>query len=450
MATERLYLYREDYVTANSSKVTNVYQKDGKDAIVTESSCFFPEGGGQPSDVGVVYRCKDNGEVIDCFDITYVYDNGTESDVFHLTSAPEGTFKAGEIVFLEIDDEKRMINTIRHTGEHMLSGALHRLVGGVNKGFHMGDDYITIDIDLGGKLLTDKELHEAELDVNEAIRNNLPVNVSFFENYEASRVMPVRKNVPHDGMVSVVTVGDYSPDEDSNYMYAGSDHDYIDYEDDLVDGKLQPFDCIACCGTHVHNTGEIGLISIYKAEVNKGMTRIYFDCGSKALDKLSRDTKILSSVASRFSCKPEDLVHKLDVQDERQSVLKERVNELSAYAMQNEKNKLAEEIAEDSLANGSVIVCEYSIFDAQELVKFGFELLEIVGSESLLIIIDIKSSTVMLYSAASTYKCGEIIKKFLPAFDGRGGGRDDNARAVFADIDKARMFAEAVASSECE
>ncbi len=445
MATERLYLYREDYVTANSSKVCEVLQKKNCDVIVTEASCFFPEGGGQPSDVGLVYRCREDGSIIDFYEVTHVFDKTLEGDVYHTTNAPAGTFSVGDIVFLEIDDELHFINTARHTGEHMLSGAIHKLFGGVNKGFHMGEDYVTIDIDLGGRVLSLEELQRAENKVNEAIRDNLPVQVDFFESYKASTVMPVRKSVPHTGKVSIVTVGECFSKDDSSYALENAH-----YFDDNLEEELLPFDCIACCGTHVHNTGEIGLVSIYKSEVNKGMTRIYFDCGAKALSKLNSDSRLLSNISNRFSCKVSDIMHKLDIQEEKQNKLRERVTALSAYSMNIEREKIIAELSEGALNSSSVLVCEYSIFDIEELVKFGFELIEIVGSEALLILIDATSNTVLLYSASEAYKCGALINEFAGAFKGRGGGRDDNARAVFPSLSSARLFAEKVACSQCE
>ena len=98
-----------------------------------------------------------------------------------------------------------------------------KVCGGAHKGFHMGDSYITIDIDLGGASLTAEQLHQAETLANEAIWRDLPVTTTWFENAAAASVMPARKEINIDGRISVVTVGDPS----------------------------DPFDCVACCGTHV-------------------------------------------------------------------------------------------------------------------------------------------------------------------------------------------------------
>ena len=156
----------------------------------------------------------------------------------------------------------------------MLSGTFHTMYGGVNKGFHMGEDYITIDIDLGGRMLTEAELNAAQDMVNKAVWSDLPVTVTWFEDYEASLSLPVRKKVPHEGRVSVVTVGD----------------------------KSDPYDCIACCGTHPSSSGQVGLVAIYKSEPNKGMNRVFFDCGRKALDKLCENSLLLSAASKRYSC----------------------------------------------------------------------------------------------------------------------------------------------------
>ena len=338
--------------------------------------------------------------------MTRAFDESLVGDVWHTTDAPAGTFSIGDSVTLCIDRDLRFRNMQRHCGEHMLSGTMDTLFGGVNKGFHMGDEYITIDIDLGGRMLTDEELDLAERTVNEAIWADLPVTVTWFDDYESSLALPVRKQVPHDGKVSVVTVGD--PED--------------------------PYDCIACCGTHPARSSEVGLLAIYKREPNKGMNRIYFDCGKAAFDKLSADSKMLSDAARRYSCSPADLAGRLDAEAESISALKARLAGMTAYIKDAEKEKI---LAAAGSAEAAGYVYSSDVLNADDLLKLGFSVINEV-SGLFLIMRQPESHTCLLLSSSEERKCGTIVKDNVKKFSGKGGGRDDNARAIFpstADMD---------------
>ena len=405
MSSKRIY-QQDQYAASNTAIVTEVQDKDGFDAIVCDSSVFFPEGGGQPSDIGTV--ASDKG----VFEVTHAFDESLESDVWHMTDAPAGTFKVGDQVELAIDFDFRFRNMQRHLGEHMLSGTFDTLYGGINKGFHMGEDYITIDIDLGGRMLTDEELDLAERTVNEAVWADLPVTVTWFDDYESSRKMPVRKQVPHDGRVSVVTVGEL-PD---------------------------PYDCIACCGTHPSSSGQVGLVALYKCEPNKGMNRVYFDCGSMALRRLSEDSHMLADISRRYSCKTADLPQRLDREAESISALKGRLAALASYAAEKEASVMLREIAEQGT---SVYTYETDLFSTDELLKLGFT----ISAETeckLILLMQTDARTCLLFSAGDV-KCGKLVKETAPGYNGRGGGRDDNARAVVSEIRDMKAFARAAA-----
>ena len=104
--------------------------------LVLDSTIFFPTGGGQSCDLGTI-----NGvEVIDVFE--------KENIVYHILKGCDASIETGDTVSLEIDWDRRFDNMQRHCGEHILSGIFFRLFGGVNRGFHMGEDYMTIDISL--------------------------------------------------------------------------------------------------------------------------------------------------------------------------------------------------------------------------------------------------------------------------------------------------------------
>ena len=394
MATRRIY-QSDPYADTNEASVTAVREKNGMDVISCDSSVFYPEGGGQPSDTGNV--CLNGSEQV--FSITRAFDESLVGDVWHITAAPAGTFSAGDRVTLSIDYDLRFRNMQRHCGEHMLSGTMDTLFGGVNKGFHMGDEYVTIDIDLDGRMLTPEELDLSERTVNEAIWADLPVTVTWFDDYESSLALPVRKKVPHEGRVSVVTVGD--PED--------------------------PYDCIACCGTHPARSSEVGLLAIYKCEPNKGMNRIYFDCGKAAFDKLSTDSKILSEAARRYSCSPAALPERLDAEADSISALRARLAAMTAYIKDAEKEKIIDEI---SSSGASFYVYSSAILSADDLLKLGFSVINDVPG-LFLILKQTETQTCLLLSSSEEHKCGAIVKANVQRFNGKGGGRDDNARAIF-------------------
>lgn len=401
MSTKRIY-QTDQYAAANEAVVTAVREKNGLDVIACDISVFYPEGGGQPSDTGSVSLTGSDK----FFRITRAFDESLVGDVWHITDAPAGTFSTGDRVRLSIDRDLRFRNMQRHCGEHMLSGTMDTLFGGVNKGFHMGDEYITIDIDLGGRMLTDEELDLAERTVNEAIWADLPVTVTWFDDYESSLALPVRKQVPHDGRVSVVTVGDLN----------------------------DPYDCIACCGTHPARSSEVGLLAIYKREPNKGMNRIYFDCGKAAFDRLSADSRILAEAARRYSCSHADFLGRLDAEAESISALKARLAEMTSYIKDAEKEKILR--SADS-AGASGYVYSSDVLNADDLLKLGFSVINEIP-ELFLIMRQPESHTCLLLSSSEERKCGAIVKAHVKGFNGKGGGRDDNARAIFpsnADMD---------------
>ncbi|MBR7088714.1 MAG: alanyl-tRNA editing protein [Mogibacterium sp.] len=401
---ERIYRTNQ-YARECETVVTEVQEKNGQMIISCEASVFYPEGGGQPSDTGTVTL----GSSV--FKVISAHDQSLEGQVWHYTDAPAGTFKPGDKVTLTIDWDKRFVNMQRHLGEHMLSGTFHSLCGGVNKGFHMGEDYITIDIDLGGRMLTEEELDAAQDMVNRAVWADLPVTVTWFDDYESSLVLPVRKQVPHEGRVSVVTVGDLS----------------------------DPYDCIACCGTHPSTSGQVGLVALYKCEPNKGMNRVFFDCGRKAMERLAGDFRILSDVARRYSCSPADLESRLDAEAANISSLKGRISAFASYVTEREKASILAEISEDE---SPAYVYSSDLLSTDELLKLGFAVMN-ETSGKLLIFMQPESRTCLLFSSGEA-KCGKLVKENAKAFGGRGGGRDDNARAVFTELKDMKAFAAAV------
>ncbi len=154
--TKRLYEL-DVYQRSLSTDVVGRIEEEGKKFLLLKETIFFPEGGGQPCDLGTI----EGIEVLD------VRERGEE--VYHEVAS----FPENDRVQCQLNWDRRLDHMQQHCGEHILSGVIFKLYGGVNKGFHMGKDMVTIDIDL--KEITPDMVLKIEKDSNDVIYRNAPI-----------------------------------------------------------------------------------------------------------------------------------------------------------------------------------------------------------------------------------------------------------------------------------
>ena len=150
MNTNKLY-ENNTYLTTCEAVVTGFsdehMSEDGSEQmcrVLFDQTVFFPEGGGQSCDIGKASaETADPGEE-HSWKVTDVQEK--DGDVYHTLVGHAPLPSVGDKLVLTIDWEHRFDNMQRHLGEHILSGAFYRLFGAINKGFHMGEDYMTIDL----------------------------------------------------------------------------------------------------------------------------------------------------------------------------------------------------------------------------------------------------------------------------------------------------------------
>ncbi len=420
-----LKYYQQDvYCRELTATITEIRQVDGRTAIVFDRTIFFPTGGGQPCDIGTIMTSNGTHWSIEETIEETASDKIAESgEILHYLAKDEGTtspssasdtarLTVGEPVTQYLDWNNRQANMQAHCGEHILTGAFTQLYGGANKGFHIGKDYITIDMDYDGRRLTDEEVLAAERLANETIWQNLKITVSTFPNREAASIMPTRKPVTQDGEITIVTIG-------------SSDN---------------PYDCVACCGTHFRSTGEVGLIRILKVEPNKGMNRIFFRCGYHALTDMQEEHALLHTVEDRFSAGGRDLLHKLDVQSEKETALRQQLTAITRQYVDREKDRILSDL------QGTRTVFHHTAYDllpAEDLVRLGYAVMTDENAPTLLAFTHRPDHTVLLFSHGNP-ACGDLVKTTVASLGGRGGGRPDQARALFPNADAASKFVEAL------
>ena len=295
METEKLY-YQDAHQAAFQARIVSCQPgKHGYD-IVLDRTCFYPEGGGQPGDTGFLSGVR----------VTDTHEHGSE--IVHYCEQP---LAEGQTINGQIDYDRRFEFMQLHSGEHILSGVVHRRFGYENVGFHMGADFVTIDFD---GMLTQADLSAVEAEANEWVWKNVPIEITY-PNAETLKTIPYRSKKELTGQVRIVTI-------------PGAD-------------------ICACCGTHVSRTGEIGLIKIFSCVKFHDGVRLELLCGRRALAYLSEITEQNRRVSGLLSAKPletaaavQRLLDAEAAQKLRAAALEEQVFRQKAQALAGQGNVL--------------------------------------------------------------------------------------------------------------
>lgn len=407
---------------------------DGDCLIQLDQTAFFPEGGGQGADHGVIQVSSQGSQDV-AFSVVDVQEDGDL--IWHTVCLPDpadgSSEPTGELctilsegckVHCILDWDRRFEHMQRHCGEHLLSGAFYRLFGGANHGFHMGQDYMTIDIALEDQSSVTLEMaHQAEMLANQAIWDDLPVSVSYFDTREKAEQLPLRKALAFDEAISIVTIGELSESSDT-----------------------EPADCVACCGTHPSTTGQVGLIKIYKVEKYKDMTRIYCDAGRKALTDYQRKHEILTNEANRYSASVEEFPEKLRIQEEKMNAVRNELYHLKKAHIEAEKEKLDAVLGDIDQSGSKTPVILYpllhlSMDDAFTMAKSYMGNIR-AGKTHPLLLLYVPAQTSCVLVSDGTVHCGKLVKEYASFYQGKGGGNDVSARAIFTSNEDARLFAD--------
>ena len=250
---QQALFYQDSHLRQFTARVLSC-TADGDGFLVTlDQTAFYPEGGGQPCDTGLL------GGVA----VTDV--RRRDGQIVHRCAGP---LTVGDTVEGAIDWERRLDLMQQHSGEHIVSGLIHATYGYDNVGFHIGHDVITIDFN--GEL-TMEQLSDIERRANEAAWANTPVPI-FYPDLETLASLPYRSKKELTGDVRLV--------------------------------EFPGCDLCACCGTHVKATGEIGLIRLLSVVRFKGGVRIEMACGGRALDHTRAVWEQNRRISNLLSAKP--------------------------------------------------------------------------------------------------------------------------------------------------
>lgn len=363
MPTRKLF-YEDPHMSQFTAAVLSCEQTEKGYAVILDATAFYPEGGGQAADTGTL----GNVHVLD------TRERGEE--IIHLCDGP---LTAGETAEGKIDYDARFRRMQQHSGEHIVSGIIHRRWGYHNVGFHMGSDVTTIDFD---GVIPPEALAEIEAEANAAIWVNISLHI-WYPSPEELPTVSYRTKKALPWPVRIV--------------------------------EIPGFDICACCGTHVKATGEIGLIKLFSTMNFRGGSRMEMACGKQALDILSRAYEQNKLVSQAFSAKIMET-----------GAAAQRMNDVCAqqkYRMIGLEKRIFASIAESYAGKGNVVHFEEGL-DGTALRELTDAIASVCGGRAAVFSGEDETG----YAFCLAQRGGDLRafgKEMTQALGGRGGGKPE-------------------------
>jgi alanyl-tRNA synthetase len=383
--TTPLY-YKDVYQQEFQAKVLGVV--DDK-YVVLDQTCFYSEGGGQLADQGVIESAMGSAKVVD------VQRAGAVS--LHLTEGPMP--ELGEVVKGKLDWGRRVALMRHHTATHVVLGAARRVLGqhAWQAGAQKGIDNVRLDISHYERI-TDEQVAEIERLACDLVMKCVPVEASWV------------------------------PREKAEQMYG-----FILYQGGVVPGreirviKTGDWDVEACGGTHVKNTGEIGLIKVLKNErVQDGVERLIFAAGLAALKTIQSREEVLERSASALDAPLEKVDEYAKSVVEEKNRLSRRLQDLRVELAAVESKDLlsrAEKVGKVKLATALKKVGE-----EEDIVELSNQVVQ-ADPSAVLVVALVKDSVRIFVAAGKTSikagaHAGKVAGELAKLVGGGGGGKE--------------------------
>jgi len=407
-ATERLYYHDSRLLEFDARVISLSELDDGQIAVTLDRTAFYPTGGGQPTDTGML----DDARVVDCID-------AEDDGVLHVIQGPAP--EVGDMVHGSVDWLRRLDHLQQHTGQHILSAAFVRLFDAPTWSFRVLEHECEIDVAL--KDPTDEKIALAVDMANQIIWESRPIRISQVSSAEAA-ALPLRKEPAREGELRIIEIND--------------------------------FDLTPCGGTHASSTGEVGVIAVRSWERAKGLARIQFLAGSRALTDYRKANQTARGVAALFSAGRDDspaLVARI-IEDNKR--LTRRVSELEAVASRVEADELLKEGAsrlaavESEPGNDSLVIAK--IFDDRSADSLKHLALALIAHPNTIALLGSRDGAaarlVFARSSDATGDMNTLMRKACEMIDGRGGGKPDMAQGGGKNVGSLEMAIKA-ATEEC-
>jgi alanyl-tRNA synthetase len=377
---KRKLYYQDAYIQSFTAKVLKqVQDAAGNWYVLLNETAFYPTGGGQPHDLGTI----EDKKIVNVEEI--------EGEIRHYLESPLQDIEKD--VSGEINWERRFDHMQQHAGQHILSAAFDQLFEYKTVGFHLGNELLTIDLEIEN--LSEQEAKKAEELANQIILENRPIECKWVSEEELTQ-FSLRKETKVKEDIRLVIIPD--------------------------------FDYNGCGGTHPKATGEVRAIKILDWEKQKKKIRVQFVCGNRVLSQLDQKQKVVLELTKLLNAPEKEMeqavLRLLDNGKTLEKILEQTQENLLHYEA---KDFLIKSISNRGKKPVSEIFQNRSIQELQKLARL------ITTEDETAIVFFVSENEKQLQlvcarGAAGTESMKKVITNVLPLINGKGGGSDSFAQ----------------------
>jgi len=389
------------------SEIAAAQADDDRITIVTAETPFYPEGGGQVGDRGIIET--ENGGLAEITDARK--QDGAILHVGRILRGHAGEFERGRHVRLVVDRERRDAAMLNHSATHILHYALREILGKEvhQAGSLVAPERLRFDFSHRGPV-AEGDLATIEEEINALIRENAGVTVEEMAYDQAIKAGALAFfGDKYGDRVRVVRMGDFSIE--------------------------------LCGGTHVARTGDIGVFKLEgESGVAAGVRRIEALTGEGALETIRRREQILRQIAGHLGARDTETLERLERLLTREKELEKRTRTLEQKLISGGAGATSEQVYE--VEGIKIVTRKVEGADARAIGQLADGLRDKYVSSAVVVVSGLPTDgtaplvVTLTPDLTSTYSAADIIKQIAPIAGGSGGGRKDFAQGAVRDSAK--------------
>lgn len=378
----------------SNGKAVETIQSGENAVVVLDQTAFYGESGGQIGDSGQILSEICNFEVKDTQKYGQVFG--------HIGQLASGSLSVGDKVFAQIDTTRRHVITLNHSATHLLHAALRQVLGEhvAQKGSLVSENTLRFDFSQP-EAIAKSDLEEIERIINRKIRENIAVTTDVMD-LDAAKAKGAMAlfGEKYGDKVRVVGMTDFSIE--------------------------------LCGGTHVKQTGEIGLFKfISEGAVAAGVRRVEAVTGEKAIALLHSQQQVLNQSAELLKADSATLVEKIQQLQEKSKKVEKELQQLKEKLAAQAGSELAKQAKQIHGVN--VVVQRLDGVDAKALRTMVDDLKNQLGSAVIAFATESDNKVNLIVGVTSDLakqlNAGELVGLMAQEVGGKGGGRPDMAMA---------------------